>query len=149
MASAKHANKLLNTYLENQDYEESWALIRSVIQNDNDINAKYDLLCLLMNGNTMELIIDNLQRQLCHIYLSDKNIEAYLDKAVQFNPLLGYVSIEARSRRDMKNESSLCIGIPVTRKSDIDKQCEEAERIMTTVKEVLTMMLVESRTIPV
>lgn len=142
MEDNKHVNEQLSRYLDSIEHEEYLELIKTIIKDDVSRAAKYDLLCLLMDHSTQDMMINNLRARLRNFYCSDKNIEAYLNEAVQYNPLLGYVSIEPKSRRDMENYSSLYISLPIKHDKDVDKLMEHA-------REVLTMILVESKTIPV
>lgn len=140
MEDNKHVNEQLSKYLDDKEYEEFGQLIKTIIKDDVPRNAKYDLLCLLMDHRTQDMMINNLRDQLRNIYCSDKNIEAYLNEAVGYNPLLGYVYVNAKSQRDMENYNSLYIHLPVKH--------DNADKLIERTREVLTMMLVESKTIP-
>lgn len=141
MEDNKHVNEQLSNYLDDKEYEDFWELIKTIIKDGVSRAAKYDLLCLLMDHRTQDMMINNLRDRLRNFYCSDKNIEAYLNEAIQYNPLLGYVSIEPKSRRDMENYNSLYISLPIKHDKDVDM-------LMDRAREVLTMMLVESKTIP-
>lgn len=140
MEDNKHVNERLSYYLDKEEYEDFWELIKTIIKDDAPRKAKYNLLCLLMDRSTQDMVIDNLRDRLRNVYCSDKNIAAYLNKRIGYNPKLGYVYIEAKSQRDMENYNSLYIHLPVKHDS--------ADQLMERCREVLTMMLIESKTIP-
>jgi len=142
MSDLDFVNGRLAYYLDSKEYRytQCKSLIEAVIKDDSNIKAKYDLYCILMNTGTDKLVIDNLTSRLESIYRSDININTYLDHAIRYNPKLGYVSIEAYHQRDIKNNCSRYIHIPC--------MPEQADHIMETAKEVLTMMLMEVKTIP-
>jgi hypothetical protein len=142
MPNIEFVNERLQYYLDSKEYRYTQcnSLIAAIIKDDSNIKAKYDLYCLLMNTGTDQLVINNLTSRLESIYRSDVNINAYLDHCVRYNPKMGEVTIEAYHRRDMKDDCSKYIRI-------VCKQ-ENANHIIDTAKEVLTMMLMESKTIP-
>ena len=142
MSDLDFVNGRLKGYLDSKEYRYTQykELIKAVIKDDSNIKAKYNLYCLLMNYGTNKIVVDNLSQRLEELYRSDENINTYLDDAIRYNPKLGYVSIEAHHQRDMKNNCSRYIHIPC--------RPEQADHIMETAKEVLTMMLMEVKTIP-
>ena len=139
MSDIEFINNTLKKYLEHKDFKEYDSLIEAILKDDVPISAKYNLWSLIMNHGTEKLCVENLSNQLFNFYSSDKNIEAYLNKIVNFNPKLGSISIESKSRQDMKLDYSLSIDLPV--------KIDNAAHIMKRVKEVLTMILIESRTV--
>ena len=132
-------NERLASYLELDDYRDYSSLINYVIQG-NDPKAKWNLFTLLMNNGTEKIIVENLTKQLRTLYCSDENIAAYVKDAIFYNPKLGYVSISSKSRMDMNNDYTLDICIPC-------KSFEDSERLIKRIEEVLTMMLMEAKTI--
>lgn len=133
-------NQSLSYYLTNNETKDYAGLTNFVIQS-NDKASKWNLLTLFMNNKTQELTIENLTNRLKSIYLSDPNIATYVDRIVSYNPKLGHVSITSSSRQDMEDDCSLYIDIPC--------YSEDADRLIKKVKEVLTMILTESKTIPI
>jgi hypothetical protein len=133
-------NNALKHYLEDKEFSQYKTLINMVINDDSQPGAKYNLWTLMMNHGTNSIIGENLSKALKNVYCADKNIQEYVHNAVMYNPKLGYVSITSKSRRDMKLDYSLDIYIPCS--------SERADKIVETCKEVLTMMLVESKTVP-
>ena len=131
-------NEKLSFYLKDKEHEWHHDLIEFIIKSDS-IDAKYNLWNLLMEYGTRKLCIQNLTERLCNFYAGDKDITAYVDQAVYYNPKLGYVGIEAKSRRDMKDDCSLSI--------DIRCSEENADQVINRIKEVLTMILIETQTI--
>jgi uncharacterized linocin/CFP29 family protein len=125
--------------LANEDYKSYAKLIKAALDDNFPIDAKFNLYCLLMNHGTEKLCVENLTTQLRNLYCSDENIEKYVHEAVFYNPKLGYVSISSKSRRDINHDYS----------ADISIRCSEenADRTLKRVKEVLTMMLLESKTV--
>lgn len=138
--------KRLEEYLHDIKYQSYKQLIEFVKDGD-DIKAKYNLMTLLMEYGTEQLCVRNLQERLKNVYCSDENIEVYINKIVSFNPKLGYVSIEASHGRDMENDYSLDIHLPVKSDADIDKYFENARLVEERAKEVLRMILMESKTV--
>lgn len=128
---------------ENQSYKH---LIEAAIKSE-DIKIKCDLHVLLMHHSTQHIVEENLQKAITEFYCSDKDLDAYLDKIIFYNPKFGTISISAFHRMDMQHESTLEIEVPVRHHENIDKQFEEVRRVEKKIKEVLTMILVESKTI--
>jgi hypothetical protein len=133
-------NKTLSSYLENDEYNQYSKLINMVIADDTNPGAKYNLYALFMNHGTEKIVVENLTKKLHEFYCSDANITEYVKNAVCYNPKLGYISISAKSRRDMNDDYTLDICIPC-------KSFEDSERIIKRVEEVLTMMLMEAKTV--
>lgn len=138
MKDPEYINERLSDHLKDQEIKRNYNKLINFVIASEDIGAKYNLLCLLMNHGTNSLCIENFSKQIRSIYCSDKNIESYLNNIIQWNPKLGYVSFEASTRSNINGDSSLYITIPV---NDVD----EAEREMKRIKEVLTMILMESK----
>ncbi len=141
-----HLNNELSEYLKDDKYSDYHSLIKFVVNETSDMKVKSNLLCLLLNYRTEERVIKNLTEQLCTLYKSD-TLEKYLDQAVKFNPKLGYVYIESSSGKDMKNDHSLYISLPVKHDDNMEAYFNNAKVIMDKVKEVLTMILLESKTL--
>lgn len=139
MADVEFINKSLRSYLELKEFENYSKLIQEVLKDNIAIEAKYNLYCLLMNHMTERLCVENLSRQLRQLYCSDKNVEAYVNEAVDYNPKMGYVSIDSKSRRDMSHDYSLYIRIPCSN--------DNADDTVKRAKEVLTMILMEAKTV--
>jgi hypothetical protein len=141
MADIEYANERLQSYLDSEEYRcaQIKGLLAAVINDNDNVKAKYDLLCFLMDHETNLLIIKNLSERLKEIYLSDKDINSYLDHSVRYNPLFQEITIDAFHRRAIDDDSSKYITIKC--------KLEDRDSVMTTVKEVLTMMLIETKSI--
>jgi hypothetical protein len=139
-------NNILVKYLEHKYYKNYDALIEATIKSD-DLGAKYNLWTLFMNNSHAKREAEQLVNRLSSIYCDDKNIEKYLDSIIWFNPKLGYVEITAKSKQDSRNDGNLGIKIAVKHDADTDKYFAKADSIIETVKEVLRMILLESRTV--
>lgn len=139
MPDAKFADEQLKWYLGQEEYKQYSSLINTILQDTVSVEAKYNLWCLLMNHGTEQLTVKNLSKQLREVYCSDKNIEAYVNKSVRYNPKLGYICIDSKHKLDMDGDGSAYISIP----------CKEeyANIAMERIKEVLTIILIETKTI--
>lgn len=140
-------NNVLREYLANDKYKSYSKLIEATLQDNVSMGAKYNLWTLFMNFGTAKLTASQLSERLCEVYKSDKNIEEYINKIVSYNPKLNYISIQASSRMDMKDDHNLDIHVSVNSGSSLEEQFENADRITTKIKEVLTMILFESKSI--
>lgn len=147
MPDSKFANERLAYYLTNENMEQYSKLIEYVMKDEAPIAVKYNLMCLLMNHGTQNLTIANLADRLRNLYCSDESIQKYLDETVVFNPKLGYVSISAKSGRDMEDDCSKDIHLKVPYDADVDKYFENARRLIANAREVLTMMFLETKTV--
>ena len=150
MPNLSWINESLGLYLKAEEHKNYSTLIKAVIDDDTSANAiviKYNLFCLLMNSGTEKICVENLSKQLRSIYCSDTNIVDYVNQAVDFNPKLGYVSICPKYRRDMGGDHSLYLTLKVEYNDDNKIYIANAEEIMKTAREVLTMMLLESKTV--
>ena len=134
-----HVNKQLRYYLTDKDSKQYAKLIEAALDDNFPIEAKYNLYCLLMNHGTEKLCVENLTAKLHSLYCSDENIAKYVHEAVTYNPKLGYVSISSKSRQDMNNDYSLDICVPCS--------YENYERVIKRTEEVLTMILMEAKTV--
>lgn len=141
-----YINERLDYYLNNSNYDSYIHLIKSVKEGD-DLKAKYNLYLLLMSLQTERLHSENLEKRLSNIYCDDKNIEEYLNKIIDFNPKLGYVSIQASHGMDMKNDHSLYLTLKVESNSDINIYFDNAHQIIKKAKEVLRIILMESKSV--
>ncbi len=136
-------NKSLTDYLEKDKYKEYKSLILSVVKNDDEPGAKWNLWTLLMNKDCAESEIKHASERIANIYCSDKNISKYLHECIMYNPKLRTLTISAKSGRDMRNDRSLDIYVHLRSNDDAD-----VDKAIAECKEVLTMMLVESKTVP-
>ncbi len=136
-------NKSLLDYLENGRHKDYKTLIEAVVKDDSNPGAKWNLWTLLMNYDCAESEIKHASERIAHLYCADKNISKYLDECIMYNPKMRDLTISSKSRRDMKNDYSLSIYVDL--RSHDDKDVDKA---IATCKEVLTMMLVESKTVP-
>jgi uncharacterized linocin/CFP29 family protein len=131
-------NDTLSKYLDNEEFSDYKALISLIINND-DIYAKYNLSALLMNQGTAKLVTKQLVNQLHNFYSSDKHIEEYVNSVVGYNPIFGEIYISSKSGRDIDHDFSLNISIPCSG--------DDLNREMKTIKEVLTMLLIQAKTV--
>lgn len=144
MSNDNFINETLQEYLNNKDHEQHRELIKDVLQNNSN-ETKYYLWTLLMNYDTMKCTVESLSNHLQGLYCSDKDVQSYIDRIVSFNPKLSYISISAVSGLDMKLDNSLDIQIRVPANNNTEQHFANADKIMKKVKEVLTMILVESK----
>ncbi len=136
-------NKSLLDYLEHDRHKEYKSLILSVVKNDDEPGAKWNLWTLLMNKDCAESEIKHASERIANIYCADESIQKYLHKCIMYNPKLGTLEISAKDRRDMRSNHSLSLYVHL--RSNDDKDVDKA---IATCKEVLTMMLVESKAVP-
>jgi len=141
-------NKALLDYLEHDRHKEYKSLILSVVKNDDEPGAKYNLWTLLMNKDCAESEIKHASERIANLYCADTNIAKYLHECIMYNPKFNYVSVSTKSGRDMKNNYSLDLHLSVPYDSNVEKQFENADKVVARCKEVLTIMLVESKTVP-
>lgn len=140
-------NNVLRKYLVSKEYKQYAALIEAVIKDDANTSAKYNLWTLIMNHGTEKLSMENMSTRLANLYCADKNINEYLDSIIFFNPKLNYVEISGKSGKDSKDEYSLYLTFPVQYDSDVKKHFENADKVINRIKEIMQMILLESRTI--
>ena len=75
-----------------------------------------------------------------------EGIENYLNKIVQFNPKLGYVSLEAgESGRDEQNECSCSFNIPIDYNENMDEYFKSAKEVEDRLKKVLRIVLTDAK----
>ena len=139
MSSKEFINEALARYLENKTFKKYSKLIKKIMADDVDIDIKYNLWTMMLNHACEKSHAENVTKQLCEFYCADENISSYLNGAIRFNPKFNEITIEAKSRCDMKMDYSLYISIPCS--------SEDANKEMARIKEVLTMILMEAKTV--
>lgn len=129
--------------------EESYAyrdLIQAAIESS-DVKTKSELIVLLMDHRTEKLTTKLLREAITKFYCSDVSLDEYLKKIVSYNPKFGTISISASHGLNMEHDYNLDITVPVAHKADLDEQFEEVNRVEKKIKEVLKMILVETKSI--
>lgn len=146
MADLKWFNDRLKFQLEQKENLSYKRLIEAAIKSD-DIEVKCDLHILLMEHGTQKFVEENLRKAITEFYCADKDLDSYLDKIIFYNPKFNSISVSASHRQDMAQDSSLSIDVPVSYHENVDIQFEYANKQISNIKEVLKMILVESKTI--
>lgn len=146
MNEDKFISSKLDELLVDPKYSDKSDLILFV-KNGSDIKAKCQLFTLLAELNIDSITIDNLRKKIKHMFCSNSSVETYLSKIVCFNPILSYISISSSSGLDLEHDYSLDIIIPVPFDPNIDVYQETANKMMKDIKDVLTIILFESKTI--
>lgn len=143
----KFINDHLIRYLEKPEYKQYSKLINLILESDS-ISAKYNLFTLLMNHDTDVLTINGLRDRLHNLYCADLNIEAYIDSIIEYNPKLNYISISSKSGFDINDNGSASINVRTPHNADVNKQFADASEMVKSIKDVLRIILTESKTIP-
>ena len=129
MEPDKFISARLDELLNDKKYSDKLDLILS-IKNGNNVKAKYQLFTLLSESHIDSITIENLRKKIKYIFCSDSSIEDYLNKIVYFNPILSYISISTSSGKDMDDEYTLDIKIPVPFDNNTDIYIKTADNIM-------------------
>jgi hypothetical protein len=146
MSDLEWFNDRLKFQLEQPENYSYQYLIEATIKSE-DVKLKCDLNILLMNFYSSRIIEENLRKAITQFYCADKDIDSYLNKIVSYNPKFGTISITASHGSDMEHENSLCIEVPIRFHEDVEKQFQEVSKVEKKIKEVIKMILVESKII--
>jgi hypothetical protein len=142
-----HIDWFLNSAKENYFYTKDEVALIDAIQKSADIanHEKMTFGLMLINYGIEQLRVRNLEDRLQLSYKGE-GIESYLNKIVQFNPKLGYVSLDAGiSGRDEKDDYSCYFKIPIQYSEDIDEYFKSAKEVEDKLKQVLRIILVDAK----
>ena len=146
MNDKEYTDWFLNSAKENYHYtQDEVALIDAIQKSDIANHEKMTFGLLLMNYGAEQLRVRNLEDRLQLSYRGE-GIESYLNKIVQFNPKLGYVSLDAgESGRDEKDDCSCSFNIPIDYNENIDEYFKSAKEVEDRLKKVLRIILVDAK----
>lgn len=142
MANIKYVNEQLKSYLDKKGFGDYSKLIDYVLKDETPIHAKYNLLCLLMNHGSGKIALENMVRQFRELHCLNPDINEFLKERVFYNPKFGTITIESRY-----SKNSISVSVP--HHKDIDKQFKAADEEMERLREVLTMIIIESRSVSI
>ena len=142
----EHIDWWLNSAKENYSYtKDEIELIDAIQKSEIPNRQKISFASLLMNYGTEQLRVQGLQKRLQLSYKGE-GIESYLNKIVQFNPKLGYVSLDAgESGRDERDDYSCYFKIPIQYSEDVDEYFKNAKEVEDRLKQVLRIVLVDAK----
>lgn len=139
-------NKKLEEFLNDKTFEEYKDII-IFVQNGADLKAKIKLLSLLSDYSCDLMYITNLKNRIKNIFRTEESFELYLDNIITFNPKLQYVELSPWNGLDINSDFSLSFKIPVSYDNDEKIYFNNAKKIKDELKEVLRLILIESKTL--
>ncbi len=143
MADVDWVNSTLKALMNCGEYDSYKPLIEAVIKNDEASDAKYYLVAMLYDLSAERHHVEHLKKFVKNIFSKETDIDAYLDKLISCNPKFGTISISASHQLDMTHSHNLFIEVP----AHFNKTREEVEAQINRIKEVLKMILLESKTV--
>lgn len=146
MNDKEYTDWFLNSAKENYHYtKDEVALIDAIQKSDIANHEKMTFGLMLMNYSIEQSRVRSLEDRLQLSYKGE-GIESYLNKIVQFNPKLGYVSLDAgESGRDEKDDYSCYFKIPVEYNENMDEYFKTAKEVEDKLKQVLRIILVDAK----
>jgi hypothetical protein len=146
MTQEEWIDQYLSDIEKNYHYtEEEIKLIKAVRTSNFSNHDKMTFGLLLMNYGTEQLRVRNLEDRLQLSYKGE-GVEDYLNKIVQFNPKLRYVSLEAgESGRDEKDDCSCSFNVPIEYDENMEKYFQNAKEVEDKLKQVLRIVLVDAK----
>ena len=150
MKDIEFINSRLDFYLKNKVYKNYYSLIEETMKDNVSVKAKYNLYLLLMNLGTEKIITDSLIKRLREMYSDYTDIDLYINNCIHYNPMFNMIEITASHKRDMSddNNQGIRIQIPINYHHHNGVHSDYVNNCILNIKEVLKMILMEARSIP-
>jgi len=140
-----HINESLSKYLDKEDFDNYSSLIKSVIKNDNEPEAKYNLMCLLMNQDYLSSCVDSLRNKAKSFYKTGKSLNSHMQKVVQWNgPIVGGFTIQPTTNSDKSfnlETPKHIMNLP----NDVGEKYRAIDNYEKNIQDVIALICKESR----